>query len=125
MNYDQIKADKYRRNINRFLVIGGIGALAGLIATSPKLATNVTAQSIGLYAIIFAAIGMFGAWWNWAAQEDLKSGRTIFSEFKEIKNDLKKVFSRVRREFDDEFARNQGLENKDDVHVKEKIRFKP
>jgi hypothetical protein len=124
MDYNQSKVEKYRRNINRFLVIGGIGALAGLVATSPTYVTNTTAQSIGLYAIIMAAVGMVGAWWNWAAQQDLKSGRTISLEFHDIKKDFGNIVSRIRREFDDEFARNQGLENKDDVAVEKKIRVK-
>jgi hypothetical protein len=125
MDYNQSKLEKYRRNINKFLVIGGIGAFVGLVVTSPTYAANTTAQSIGLYAIIMAAVGMVGAWWNWAAQEDLKSGRTISLEFQDIKKDFGNIISRIKREFDDEFARNQGLESKEDVAVEEKVRIKP
>jgi hypothetical protein len=124
MDYDLKKADKYRRNINRFLAVGGAGAIVGLFATAPELASNLTAQNIGMYAAIIAAIGIGGAMWNWAAQEDLKSGRTISTEFKDIKASFGNVLSRIRKEFDDEFATNQGLDNKDGSTVKKKISIK-
>lgn len=124
MNFNQNTADKYKRNINRFLAVGGAGAIVGLFATSPDLATNLTAQNIGMYSAIISAVGMAGAMWNWAAQEDLKSGRTIASEFKDIKEGFGIVLSRIRKEYDDEFATNQGLDNKDTVTIKKKISIK-
>lgn len=120
MDYDKDKADKYRRNINRFLAVGGAGAIVGIIATAPFLATNLDAQNIGLYSAIVAAIGMGGAMWNWAAQEDLKAGRTVAAELKDFKEGFGNVLSRIRKEFDDEFATNQGLENKDGSTVEQK-----
>lgn len=124
MDYDLKKADKYRRNINRFLAVGGVGAIVGLFATSPELVTNITAQNIGIYASIVAAIGMGGAMWNWAAQEDLKANKTLSSEFKDVKSGFGNLLSRIRQEFDDEFAINKGLDAKDAPSTKSKVSIK-
>ena len=108
----ETKADKYRRNINRFIAIGGIAAVIALFATDPEMLTNLVAQEIGFYSMIIAVIGICGAAWNWVSLEDLKSGSTITGELTEIKAGFNAAIAYVRKEFEDEFATNQGLDDK-------------
>lgn len=118
------KVEKYKMNIVRFLAVGGVSAVVGLIATSPELATNITAQNIGMYAALISALGMGGAFWNWASLEDMKEGRNLATEFSDVKQGFSNVISRMRKEFDDEFATNQGLDNNEPVTAKKKIGLK-
>ncbi|NCQ52109.1 hypothetical protein GW796_09505 [archaeon] len=103
---------KFKYIFNRFLAVGGMAAIVGVIATSPDFATNVIAQDIGLYSAIIASLGICGAAWTFATQEDLKSGRTITNELKDVKDSLTNVLGKFREEFDDEFGTNQGLDDK-------------
>lgn len=106
------KDDNYRRKTNRFMALGGTAAIFGLFATAPDLATSPLAQQVGLYSAIIAAVGIVGAGWNFASRLDLQSGKTLASEFKDVKNDFGNILGRIRKEFDDEFSRNQGLDDK-------------
>ena len=54
-------ANKTKLNIARFAALGGSAALVGLIATSEQLATNPTAQNIGLYSAIVGGGAVFGS----------------------------------------------------------------
>jgi hypothetical protein len=109
MKFNEIKNKKLT---NTFLAVGGTAALIGLFATTPELATNLDAQQIGIYAAAISALGMGGAAWNWATKIDHESGTTIASELKGLKSDFNNILGRIRKEFDDEFATNQGLDDK-------------
>ncbi len=65
-------AEKTKLNISRFAALGGSAALVGLIATSEHLATNPTAQNIGLYSAVIGGVSLGGALWQWATYEDKK-----------------------------------------------------
>lgn len=65
-------ANKTKLNIARFAALGGSAAFVGLIATSEHLATNPTAQNIGLYSAIIAGVSFGGALWQFATYEDKK-----------------------------------------------------
>jgi hypothetical protein len=101
---------KHKKNINLFMAVGGIAATVGLFATSPELATNVTAQQIGLYSFFIAAAGMGGAFWQWAKEEDQKSGRTLAMEWKDTKEDIGSVVSKVTKAFRDEYPTTPEIE---------------
>ncbi len=97
-------------NFNKEKIITLGAGIIGLIATSENFVGNQLAQQIGLYSAIVGAIGMGTILWKWAAEEDRKHGRTLASEFNEIKTDVKNVFAKVkgvtdqvRQEFADEY----------------------
>jgi len=100
----------HKKNINLFMTVGGIAAVAGLFATSPELATNVTAQQIGIYSSLVAAFGIGGAFWQWAKAEDQKSGRTLATEWKDTKEDIGMVVSKVTKAFRDEYPTTPDIE---------------
>ena len=110
MKFDE---DKNRRVTNRFLALGGTAAVIGIFATDPDLVNSITSQTIGYCTAVIAAIGITGAALKWAEKQDALYGKTIISEINDVKASFGKVLSRIRREFDDEFAINQGLDNKD------------
>lgn len=93
---------KTKKNILKFLALGATASIVGLIATDPELATNPIAQKIGLYSTLIGGIGIFGAAWAWASQEDLKNGSTLKSEIIDLRNDLSKIIPKIRTYFNEE-----------------------
>jgi hypothetical protein len=65
-------AEKTKLNVTRFAMLGGSAAVVGLIATSEHLATNPTAQNVGLYSALVAGVALGGALWQFATYEDKK-----------------------------------------------------
>ncbi len=118
---EQTLTEKTKKSINKFAALGGSAALVGLIATNDNLVTNALAQDIGFGSALVAAGCLLGAAWKWASLEDAKNGKTLTTEFKEIKEEFSNKISSLRNAWNEENPKTELDQTKPSVS-KQKFR---